>query len=63
MNDLYNNFTEEQWDAIENAFEALVYEIDESAEPEFALSLENVTFAYDLDPEMEKEVIRMYDDL
>ena len=63
MNDLYRNFTDEEWIAIENAFEALVNEIDESAYPDFAHSLENVTFAYDLDPEMESEVVRMYDDL
>ena len=60
---MYRNFTDEEWIAIENAFDALVNEIDESAYPDFWLSLENVTFAYDLDPEMESEVVRMYDDL
>ena len=60
---MYRNFTDEEWIAIENAFDALVNEIDESACPDFAHSLENVTYTYDLDPEMESEVVRMYDDL
>jgi len=63
MSDLYRNFTDEEWIAIENAFEALVNEIDEAAYPDFAHHLENVTFAYDLDQEMEKEVVKLYDDL
>ena len=63
MNDLYRNFTDEEWIAIENAFEALCNEIDESEFPDFAQHLENVVFAYDLDDEMEKEVVKLYDDL
>ena len=59
----YKGFTEFEWIAIENAFEALLTEIEESADPEFAQALENVTFAYDLDEHMEQEVKDMYDAL
>ena len=64
MNDsTYRGFTEDEWIAIENAFEALLIEIEESADPEFAQSMENVVFAYDLDEHMEQEVKDMYDAL
>ena len=33
----------------------------ESAEPEFAQSLENVVLAYDLDECMKEELVRQYD--
>ena len=59
----YRGFTEFEWIAIENAFEALLTEIEESADPEFAQALENVVFAYDLDEHMEDEVKRQYDRL
>ena len=44
-----NYFTIEEWDLIERALETLVFELEESAEPEFAQSLENVVLSYDLD--------------
>ena len=59
----YRGFTEDEWIAIEEAFEALLTEIEESADPEFAQSMENVVFAYDLDEHMEQEVKDMYDAL
>jgi len=59
----YRGFTEDEWIAIENAFEALLTEIEESADPDFANALENVVFAYDLCEHMEKQVVDQYDDL
>jgi len=59
----YRSFTEDEWIAIDNAFEALLTELEESADPEFAQSMENVVFAYGLDEHMEQEVIDMYDAL
>jgi hypothetical protein len=59
----YRGFTEDEWTAIDNAFEALLTELEESAEPEFAQSMENVVLAYDLDEHMEQEVKDMYDAL
>ena len=59
----YRGFTEDEWIAIDNAFEALLTEIEESADPDFAHSLENVVFAYDLCEHMEREVVNQYDDL
>lgn len=62
-NSTYRGFTEYEWIAIDNALEALLTEIEESADPDFAHALENVVFAYDLCEHMEKEVVDQYDDL
>ena len=59
----YRGFTEDEWIAIENAFEALLTEIEESADPDFAHTIENVVFAYDLDEDMEQELKDQYDNL
>jgi len=59
----YRGFTEFEWIAIENALEALLTEIEESADPEFSVAIENVVFAYDLCEHMEQEVKDMYDAL
>ena len=59
----YQGFTEDEWIAIENAFEALLTEIEESADPDFAHAIENVVFAYDLCEHMEKQVKDQYDEL
>ena len=56
-------FTDFEEIAIENALEHLIDELRESADPEFSVSLENVVFAYDLDEEMETELIVQYDNL
>ena len=56
-----NYFTELEWFAIDDALDALINDILESAEPEFAQSLENVVLAYDLDECMKEEVVRQYD--
>ena len=64
MNDsTYRGFTEYEWIAIDNAFEALLTELEEMADPEFAQAMENVVFAYDLCPAQEQEVKDMYDAL
>ena len=59
----YRGFTEFEWIAIENAFEALLTELEESADPEFSVAIENVVFAYDLCEHMEQEVKDQYDAL
>ena len=59
----YRGFTDEEWIAIDNALEALLTELEEMAEPEFAHALENVVFAYDLCPAQEQELVDQYDDL
>ena len=56
-----NYFTVHEWDLIERALETLVSELEESAEPEFAQSLENVVLAYDLDQCQTEELVRQYD--
>ena len=56
-----NYFTIEEWDLIEKALETLLIELEESAEPEFAQSLENVVLAYDLDQCQTEELVRQYD--
>lgn len=56
-----NYFTIDEWDLIERALETLVFELEESAEPEFAQSLEKVVCAYDLNECQEKELISQYD--
>ena len=57
-----NTFTDFELIAIENALEALLTELKESADPEFSVALENVVYAYDLDERMEDELITRYDD-
>jgi len=59
----YRGFTDGEWIAIDNALEALLTELEESADPDFAHAIENVVFAYDLCEHMEKEVVDQYDDL
>ena len=61
LNHTNNYFTIEEWTLIENALQALVSELEESAEPEFAQSLENVVLAYDLDQCQKEELVRQYD--
>lgn len=56
-----NYFTELEWNTIDDALDALINDILESAEPEFAQSLENVVLAYDLDQCMKEELVRQYD--
>ena len=56
-----NHFTELEWNTIDDALDALINDILESAEPEFAQSLENVVLAYDLDECMKEELVRQYD--
>lgn len=56
-----NYFTIEEWDLIERALETLVFELEESADPEFAQALENVVLAYDLDQCQKEELVRQYD--
>jgi len=56
-----NYFTDEEWFIITEALDALVIDLRESADPEFAQSLENVVLAYDLDQCMKEELIRQYD--
>ena len=58
---LNNYFNIDEWDLIERALETLVSELEESAEPEFAQSLENVVLAYDLDQCQTEELVRQYD--
>ena len=61
LKNMNNYFTLEEWDLIEKALETLVFELKESADPEFAQSLENVVLAYDLDQCMKEELVRQYD--
>ena len=61
LNHTNNYFTIEEWTLIENALETLVSELEESAEPEFAQSLENVVLAYNLDQCQTEELVRQYD--
>ena len=56
-----NYFTEKEWGIIENALDALLNDLYESAEPEFAQSLENVVLAYNLDQCQTEELVRQYD--
>ena len=57
------HFTDFELIAIENALEHLIDELREQSDPEFSVVLEDVVFAYDLDEEMEQEVIEQYDNL
>ena len=56
-----NYFTPEEWEIIDRALDALLIDLRDSAEPEFAQSLENVVLAFDLDQCMKEEVVRQYD--
>lgn len=58
-----NYFTIEDLELIEEALETLISELEESAEPEFSQSLENVVLAYDLDQSQKEELVRQYDGL
>ena len=46
----YRGFTDGEWIAIDNALEALLTELEESADPDFAHALENIVFAYIIHP-------------
>ena len=59
----YRGFTDDEWIAIDNAFEALLTEMEEMADPDLDLALENVVFAYDLCSAQEQEVLDQYNDL
>lgn len=56
----YRGFTEYEWITIDNALEALLTEMEESKDPDFAHALENIFFAYDLCEDMMKEVVDQY---
>jgi hypothetical protein len=56
-----NYFTDEEWFIIDDALDALVIDLRESADPEFSVSLEKVVSSYDLDECMTEELIRQYD--
>ena len=62
LTEFWNNATDFERIAVENAYEALCDELRESADPEFSVALENVVFAYDLDYEMEEALKAMFDD-
>ena len=58
-------FTEEQLTNIENAYEELLIimreQEEEYGEMDFHNALEEVVYIHDLDDDMEKEVVDMYD--
>ena len=56
-----NYFTDEEWGIIDDALDALLNDLYESAIPEFSVSLENVVTSYDLDECQTEELIRQYD--
>ena len=56
-----NYFTDEEWGIIDDALDALVNDLCESADPEFSVALENVVTSYDLDECQTEELIRQYD--
>lgn len=56
-----NYFTLEEWSLIDDALDALLIDLRESALPEFAASLEKVRLAYDLDECQTEELICQYD--
>tara|TARA_B100002019_G_C20874835_1_gene405781 strand:+ start:149 stop:367 length:219 start_codon:yes stop_codon:yes gene_type:complete len=53
--------TLEELFVIDDALDALINDIEERAEPEFAQSLENVVLAYDLTEAQKEELVRQYD--
>ena len=58
------NFTNEQWDAIFDAYEELLLimkeQYEEAEEYDFPLALEEVRTIHNLISEMEKEVVSLY---
>jgi len=62
LTEFWNNATDSDRIAVQDAYEALCIDLIESADPEFSVSLENVVFAYDLDENMEKALKAMFDD-
>tara|TARA_Y100000022_G_scaffold169778_1_gene155470 strand:+ start:728 stop:994 length:267 start_codon:yes stop_codon:yes gene_type:complete len=56
-----NYFTDLEWFAIDDALDALLIDLRESAIPEFSVSLEKAVLAYDLDECQTEELIRQYD--
>ena len=58
-------FTEEQLAVIENAYEEMLAIMEEQEEEcgevEFAAALDSVVYSHDLDYDMEKAVVDMYD--
>jgi len=57
-----NNFTDFEIIAIENAYEELLIILKEQGDDkEFSVALEEAVFIHDLDENMEKAVIDMYD--
>ena len=56
-----NYFTEEEWGIIDDALDALLNDLYESADPEFSVSLEKAVLAYDLDECQAEELVRQYD--
>jgi hypothetical protein len=57
-----NNFTDFEHIAIENAYEELLIILKEQGDDkEFSVALEEAVFIHDLDENMEKAVVDMYD--
>jgi hypothetical protein len=57
-----NNFTDFEIIAIENAYEELLIILKEQGDDkEFSVALEEAVFIHDLDENMEKAVVDMYD--
>jgi len=57
-----NDFTDFEHIAIENAYEELLIILKEQGDDkEFSVALEKAVFIHDLDENMEKAVIDMYD--
>ena len=56
-----NYFTKIEWKAIDDALDALLVDLRDSADPQFSVSLEKVVLAYDLDQCMKEELVRQYE--
>ncbi len=57
-----NDFTTEDWIAIENAYEEMLIIMKEQGDDkEFSVALEEAVYIHDLDEDMEKALIEMYD--
>ena len=57
-----NNFTDFEHIAIENAYEDLLIILTEQGDDkEFSVALQEAVFIHDLDENMEKAVVDMYD--
>ncbi len=52
----YRGFTDSEWIAIDNAFEALLTEVETTEDPEFSIALEKVVSTFNLCEHMTKEV-------